>query len=457
MTKELRDVLGAAEAATERNLPGFDHVVMARGARARAKRRRVTRAAGTGILATAALGLVGTGSFLAYDHFSQEGPAGPTPSVSSLPSPSGSPDAPDWPVVAERDLTVADGLPSAVPLTAEALGTSDAGWVLTIFDSTFRPGAEEPIAGERVLYLISPEGERFEVANLSQYGAPYLSAWDTDRDVAYIVENRYVAVTVDLASGEVTHEWQFCGEGGSLNATDLPGEQWLLRGFCSGEALDGIYDDAGTFITAEGIVKGGEGITVMNVDGVQVRYEFEMPPAESFRAYFPDGAEVAMQPVGEFTACYPMGPSGYGGLAAQCWADDGSVTIWDLRLDGSAPVQLTDEQTLLDIEAASGGSLVAEGAMITGWAGLGSADQAVVVTSHPAVVALGAGTAAIFEDDGVRASNVLDHEADLFLVTSRGSLWYPANSGNVILIPVGDVSGPGEWVGVSEGGAIIHP
>ncbi|MBN2177318.1 MAG: hypothetical protein JW722_06635 [Demequinaceae bacterium] len=455
MTKELSDVLGAAEAATERGLPAFDHVVMAKGVTRRAKRRRGMRQAGTGLLAATSIGALGLVGFLAYDHFQDVTPV-VTPSVTDAPNPSPTGNV-DWPEVADREVTTGVGLPDAVALTGEAYATADTGWVLAIFDSTKRSNVSDPVEGERVLYLVSPAGERFEVANLTRYGAPYLAAWDTERQVALIVEGRYVALTLDLASGEVTHEWQFCGEGGYMKAEDRPGEEWLLRGFCSGEPLDGIYTDDFTFVTDDGIVTGGEGITVMDVGDVQVRYEFEMTPAQSFRAYHPDGTEVAMQPVGEYIACYPMGPSLSGGLAVQCWAEGDSVTYWNLDLDGGPATPITTSATIGAIEAASGGSLPAEGAVVTGYCLAG--DQEALITSHPAVVVLDEGSPVVVTNGEYRATWCFGGVGGTVLVTGVGPLWtWDAASGiTVTLLPVPEPGDDGVWVGAAEGGAIIHP
>lgn len=454
MTQELRDVLGRAEASAARGLPGFDHVVLARGAARRTRRRRAIRSVGAGVAALAALGALGLGGAAVYGRITAPEPGLPLPSESAAPSPTATPP----PEVAVREVTAGVGLPSAVALSAEALRSSGTGWVLAIFDSTFRSRTEAPVEGERVLYLISPAGERFEVANLTEYGAPHLAAWDTERDVAFIVENRYVALTVDLASGEVTEQWQFCGEGGSMSATDLPGDRWLLRGFCAGESLDGIYSDDGTLVTDDGVVKGGEGVTVMTVGDVQVSHEFEAAPAEAFRAYHADGSEVALRPVGDEVACYPLGPSLTGGLAVQCWGEDEEVSVWSLDLDGGAATPIATTATLSAIESASGGSLPADGAFFTGYQVVGDAEA--LLTSHPAVVVLGADAPLVMANGEYRGTSVYGGVGTTVLVGGVGPLWTwdAAGGGAVVtLLPVPEPGDDGVWVGASEAGAVIHP
>lgn len=465
MTRELRDVLGAAEAATERGLPAFDHVVMARGVTRRAKRRTATRQAVTGLVAGVSLGVVGFGGYFAYDKLSDEvNPVViPSPTDGPQPTPTG-----DWPDVADRAVTTGVGLPDAVALTGEAYATADTGWVLAIFDSTKYNGIEEPTQGERVLYLVSPTGEQYEVANLTRYGSPHLAAWDIERQVALIVEGRYVALTIDLASGEVTHEWQFCGEGGSMTAKDLPGDEWLLRGFCSGEALDGVYADDFTFVTDEGIVKGGEGITVMDIGDIQVRYEFEMPPAQSFRAYHSDGTEIALQPVGDEVQCFPQGPSRMGGLAVTCyglddmresgmslWPDRGE--IWNLDLNGGVPTQIAGLDYYATIEDLLGWPEDSEGISLNGYTLAG--DNDVVAYSGVFQAVLDEGGPILMTNGERLASTCYGGVGGTVLLTGDGELWtWDSRTGETItLIPVTEPGGDAVWVGASEGGAIIHP
>jgi hypothetical protein len=468
MTKELGDVLGAAEAATERGLPAFDHVVMAKDVTRKAKRRRTMREARTGFLATAAVGALGLGGFLAYDHFKDVTPVVP-PDVSSTTGPSPSPTTSgDWPDVADRAVTTGDGLPDAVALTGEAYATADTGWVLSIFDSTQRGGVDEPIEGERVLSLISTVGERFEVANLTPYGSPHLAAWDTERQVALIVEGGYVALTVDLASGEVIGEWQFCGQRSPMSATDLPGDQWLLRGDCEGNGIGGIYADDFSLVTEEGVEKGGGGVTVTDIGDIQVKSDSELPAAEIFVAVHPDGTEVAMQSVGDASDCYPRGPSLMGGLAVTCygtsemrdtgwdlWADRG--VIWNLDLDGGAPTEIAGLDTYTAIENLMGEALSDEGISLNAYYLAG--DHEVVAHGGVVVAVLDENGPVLMTNGEYGATTCYGGVGGTVLVAGDGPLWtWDATTGaTVTLLPVPEFSEIGFWVGASEGGAIIHP
>lgn len=447
MTQELRDVLGGAEAATAGALPAYDEVVFARGVAKKARRRHAVRSAGTGALVGLALGVIGTGGFLVVDHFQGLDPAlpNPTPSASDPVTPTPNP-------TAVGDVTVADGLPSATALTAGVLASADRGWVLAVFDSTFRSGTEDPIWGEKVLYLVSPTGDRYEVANLTRFGNPVLSAWDTDRQVAFLVDNRMAAFTVDLASGQVTEEWQFCGEGGSMRAAVAADGQWLLRGNCSGEALDGYYTDDGTLIRDDG-VPDGEGVTVMSVGDVQVRFEFEMPPAESYVAYHADGTEVPLQAVGANTACYPMGPALDGGLAVQCWSDDGSSTLWSLDVDGGAAHVIADQAVFISVIDAMGGDGLWS---LPGYCLTGDHET---LTGEFGLAVLGDGAPTLLSNGEYRGTVCYGGIGDTVLVAGVGPLWtWDAGTGaTVTLLPVPEPSDDGTWVGASENGAIIHP
>jgi hypothetical protein len=464
MTNELGDVLGAAEAATERGLPAFDHVVMAKDVNRRTKRRRTMREAGTGFLATVAVGALGLGGFLAYDHFKDVTPVVP-PDVSSTTGPVPSPTTgDDWPDVADREVTMGDGIPDAVALTGEALGSVDTGWVLAIYDSTYYRGMNEPIPGKRVLYLISPQGERFEVANLTEYGSPHLAAWDTDRQVAFIVENQYVTFTVDLASGEVANEKTICGQDGSIKATDLPGDRWLLRGNCEGEGIDGIYTDDATLVTQEGIEKGGGFFTVYDIGDVQVRYESEMPPAESYVAVHADGTKVAMLPVGDEVQCFPQGPSLAGGVAVTCWGEGDIATIWNLDLNGGEPTLIAGPDTLNAIESALGEALPYEGVMLNSYRLAGDQEVISVGGAGTWVAVLGEDSPIVLTNGESWADWCYGGVGQTVLVSGLGALWtWDASTGvSVDLLPMPVPPEPqpgadGEWAGPNEGGAIIHP
>lgn len=456
---ELAEVLSGSESRTEGALPGFDVAVLTRGVAKRVRRQRAIRTARTGAIALALVAAVGVGGAYGLGAIRDSAPAVPgpvaSPSVSAAPSPSGSPGE------VGRSVTVGAGIPSAHPLTGAVLASAGSGWVLAMFDSTFRESGMDPIDGQRMLYLVSPAGERYEVANLAQYQSPVLAAWDTDRNVAFLVDSRYVALTVDLATGEVTHEWQFCGEGGSLTARSLGGAEWLLRGSCSGSTLDGRYADDGTPLGADGVVQGGEGVTVMDVGDVQVRYEFEMPPAESYVAYRADGSHVALKPVGPTTACYPLGPSLTGGLAVQCWDSGGAVSIWNLDLAGGAPSPIGVPATVAAIEAASGGPLPDPTAVLSGYCIAGNHEA--LITSHPAVAVLGEDGPTVLSDGTFRATACHGGVGDTVMVSGAGPLWtWNARTGETVtLLPVPAVvpasGAEGVWVGVSEGGAVIHP
>ena len=451
---ELADVLSGAESRTEAALPGFDTAVLARAVSARVRRGRALRAVRTGVVAVAVIGAIGVGGAYGLAALRDNTPAVPGPALS--PSISAAP-SPDPETSEGATVTLGEGLPSAAPLSDEVLASVDSGWVLALFDSTFRPGLGEPSQGQRVLYLVSPRGERYEVTNLTRYSELYLIGWDTERNVALLVDARSTLVSVGFGPGGMVYERQFCGEGGSLSGRPLGDGEWLLRGFCSGEALDGRYADDGTLLGSEEIVQGGEGITVMDVGDTQVRYEFEKPPEESYIAYRADGSQVALQPVGPTTQCFPNGASLTGGLAVQCWGEGDATSIWNLDLEGGDPTPIAVPETLDAIEAASGGALPAAGALFTGYCLAGQHEA--LLTSHPAVAVLGEDGPTILSNGEYRATMCLGGVGDTILVVGQGPLWtWNARSGEIVtLLPVPEPGDDGVWVGAAEGGALIHP
>lgn len=454
--RELGETLSAAEAATARALPGFDDAVVLRDVASRVRRRRTVRVVGNVLGASASIAAVAVGAVLVFGALEDRVPAVPGPSVAPSPTPTEGTMTPR-PDDTPGPVTVADGLPDAHGMTRAVLSGAGRGWTLAIYDSTLRPRGSEPIDGERVLYLVSPSGDRYEAANLTRYQSPHLEAWDVARGLALIVDSRYQVVVVDLATGAAAEEWRFCGEGGSLVGSARGDGRWLLRGFCSGEALDGIYADDGSLVSTDGIVRGGEGVTVIDVGTTQVTYEFEVPPAQAFVAHPAGGGMVAIAPVGADVACYPLGPSADGGVAAQCWLADGSVELWDLDITGGEPQLLADADTLAELDAQSGGAFPAGGASLVGYCR--SAGRELVVTSHPAVVWVSETTVEALGNGELHAQACLGGERETFLLAGGGALWsWSAATGETVtLLPAPDPGDDGVRVGSSEGGAILHP
>lgn len=215
---ELHHLLSGFEdtAAAEASGRTLDDVAQHRVRTAITRKRRV-RVAVTAAAAVAASVAIGSGAWAAFQYGadapvatttpSPTASATPTPSASASPSPEPVLTMPDF----SGDVTVDDRLPSALPITPEAWNAAGPGWVLAtyqeqvyLYEAANDEGHFE--YGPQVAYLISPEGDRYEVSRLADDTQYYIVAWDPQASVAFAVSEdpdmtrRWV--TLDLVTGE---------------------------------------------------------------------------------------------------------------------------------------------------------------------------------------------------------------------------------------------------------------
>lgn len=278
----------------------------------------------------------------------------PTMSVTENPtvSPSGSP------VFVARPVTVGDYVPDADPLTADTLESAGSGWVVAIDDTTQIDTSVDPHAitpGDRILYLISPIGDRYELANLNTLGldAPDLVAWDDARDLLLIEQDRTTLNVFDMTTGEVSSSWVFCpGGAGKAFYGEARDGNWLVRGGCEGASVDGLYSDVGALVPS-GIV-GGPFLTVFDVGDIQVTWEFEGMVDQKFVAVQPDGTSQPLPWTLAGDDCYPLAKGRDATVAMYCYSG-GHMSIWELPVDGNAPIEVVTSAQLEDFAAAEGG------------------------------------------------------------------------------------------------------
>ncbi|MCJ7827276.1 MAG: hypothetical protein MUP36_03445, partial [Demequinaceae bacterium] len=280
----------------------------------------------------------------------------PTPTSSASPSPPASSVAP--PAFVERPVTVGPYVPDAEELTAVILASAGSGWVVAIDDTTQIDTAVEPhpiTPDQKILYLISPVGVRYELANLDGIGLtePNLVAWDSTRGFLLLVEDRHELNVFDMATGAVASSWTPCvGEGGVLYG-EARGGNWLVRGTCEGDGFDGLYTDTGTLVPS-GIVGAGPYLTVKDVGDVQVQYEFEGLVDEKFIAFYLNGTSAPL-PWSTAGDCYPLGKGRGETLAMYCYSNTGHLSVWELPVNGTPPVEVVTSDQLEEFAANKGG------------------------------------------------------------------------------------------------------
>ena len=225
------------------------------------------------------------------------------------------------------------------------LASATTGWVVAIHDATSidDTGVETP--GPRILYLISPEGTRYELANLDVLGlgAPDVVAWDYARQKILLVNQLKVLEVFDMVNGQIDSSWSFCDNQGYVRGSVRDGA-WLVRGSCDGEGIDGLYTDAGVVIPSS-IVGTGFGYTVFDVGDVQVRSEFETAPDARFTAFYADGTSAVI-PSSMAGDCYMIGKGKGATFVAYCYTKAGALDVWEFPVDGSTPEQVISADEL---------------------------------------------------------------------------------------------------------------
>jgi len=299
--RHLGDAMRDAEAALESEATPGDAAALGRVLGARATRRRRWRHArvGTGIAVAVVVAGLAVGGLLP----DRGDPAVPIPSLTALPTPTAEPvetvspspeptepSAAPVPTIIEytydaaAGLTSSANLPEASAITPEIWDEVTSGWVIATYGGgllehdPFGPlGADyyPPAApGPRVVYAVSPGGETFEVANLTELGFDDLVAFDppSRRGLAYASESGDLAV-VDLESRTVLQTVPYCANYGRTAERLEAG--WVVASSC--------YSDN----VALALVIGDDGVVTPLADAVnRVVVALGGDPAADFRTAY---------------------------------------------------------------------------------------------------------------------------------------------------------------------------
>lgn len=184
----------------------------------RARRARVVRGVAVGAAAVAVVAVVGAGTWLALGRPDPAPPVdapvttSPGPSPTSSPTPTSSPSPTGEALVDpgfSGTVTVSDHLPTAQPVTPRIWADAGPGWVLASYRETGW-GAD---VGPQVIYLVAPDGVRYELVQLSTDALVHVVAWQPQRTSALVwketSDSEHTTVTtdwarLDLVSGVLT-------------------------------------------------------------------------------------------------------------------------------------------------------------------------------------------------------------------------------------------------------------
>lgn len=340
----LRDHADVQAAASQRERPDplADLALLTR----RIRVRRATRTVGVVAGAAAVVGGIALGAAALSDRGPLPPVVSPTVSVSPSPEPSPDPSPTTSPTPtstatpAELLGTVSTGplFPTAEPLPRGLLARTTDEWL--IVDYTAR-GVEEGAESVRALYLVGPEGERYQVPDLR--GG--VQAWKPGSAEALVIRDDGAGsnelVVVDLEDGAVVSEialadalralgwgdaqwwagvtWTDDGTGDVVLTATVAEETVVARAAPDGSVRVLTTDDQATAST---VSPWGGAVALGGVDGVRVIRTTDSAP---LAVRLPPGVCEPGQWVDEARLVITCGE-----------ASDG----WVVRLDGGAPLPL---------------------------------------------------------------------------------------------------------------------
>ena len=360
-----------------------------------------------------------------------------------------------------RPVTTGAQIPSANALTEAVLGQAGAGWVLAISDSTSWTDGGLITDGVKVLYLIKPDGTRYEVANLTTagYASPDLVAWHHGRDAVLLSEGGSDLMVLSLMSGAVEESWTACSGNGSFRGAALPDGNWLVRGSCDSDPIDGRYADDGTALPAGGIKSGPWGTVYFDVGRVQVSHSFEGLASEQFLAYQPDGSSSQLSLPASTTDCYPLGKGRGDTLAVYCYGATDVPDVYELPIDGSAAVPVASGVNIDDMwdREVPGGPYFPP--LVTGYCGVGAHPVIESRDERDVLGVMGLAELDILNVSPYTAEECHGGVGPIVLASGPGPLWtINLNTFDVVwMLPGGRDDYPLYVIGADDTNSLIHP
>lgn len=389
-----------------------------------------------------------------------EASVGATPTTSSSsPNPTATSDS----IVRPRAVTTGTDVPVAQALDDTAYASVTSGWVLTVFDSGTFDALHQAVPGTRIVYLVSPAGDRYEVGSFDAAEQVDLAAWNVADGKALLVLGGVRYTVFDLATTKLSPPWTLCGDH-PVTARITPRDDgtWGFRGYCIGAQIDGVYDDIGTDVTPADYYRAPFQRWDADIEQGGVAIYWSESPHPTIIVSFPGSDEPSelVAPPG-MDSCVPIGvgrrPSGwpFSSIAVACTTGE-QVSAWEETDAGVEPIQLVTASTVAAFASSTLGG------------GVPFIDRSCVVGNREVLEIQSLGRAAAFVDNGVlsqpmlTATTAAEHcwgaSGDTGLFSGHGSLWTTAFG--VSPTPLIEVSGslqPGEPIGVALTRSIIAP
>lgn len=319
-----------------------------------ARRVRLRRASRMSLVGAVTVAVLALGAATVYGLTGQE----PTPPAISDPTPTQTPTPTPSPTPSEPEadpVTIHPLLPAAHPLPEGAFEATTAGWSIAAYHVPRDSGDADGTGDDylTVVYLISPEGDRFELPSPGSLESMY--DWLPGTSLALATLSSGEVAVVDLLAGEV------------VSRLAIPDGSWLAQGRLvaggGGSVVAQIqhYDALGRFRSATMLFSADGGIAVeqvgsiipiWTVDGTR-EHVLDNPDADfRYRVVMAETlTEVTMPPI----------PAGLWYCSARGWlgadamfsctgpgaidsngVDTGAAGLWRFPLDGGDPSRVID-------------------------------------------------------------------------------------------------------------------
>jgi hypothetical protein len=326
-----------------------------RGSEQRTRHRMAVPAALALVLGLLA-GCTGSSTASASASASMSTPASMTvpPSPPSSSMPTASPSVPVAKPVTPRKVTTGAGIPSAQPLDDASLNAAGSGWVLTLFDTGSYDASHNPTLGDRILYLIAPDGTRYQAGTFAPDKRADLVGWNVAQEKVLMRINEFSLAVFDLRTDVLGPAFLPCG----THALDIRVQPrtdgaWQVRGACVGAQVDGVYADDGTQVADPNFQASPFGTWATDVGGRTVVYSYDSKKWTATAA--PGDAPVPLQLPPAASSCKPIGNGRGTTVAASCSGPDG-ISVWELDATGGPAVQVATPAQIADYANALAGS-----------------------------------------------------------------------------------------------------
>jgi hypothetical protein len=384
----------------------------------------------------------------------------PSASATTTATASASPSAPPTTfadtVVVPRPVTTGTGIPSANVLHDATFAAVTSGWVLTVFDAGTYDASHGPVPGIRLVYLVSPLGQRFEVAHFPAAQDVDVAAWNVAAGKALLVQHGFDYAVLNIATGAVGSTWRLCGTH-PVTAVVQPQADgnWAFRGSCIGAQIDGVYSDAGADVSPSAYFKSQFGTWSADLGAGEVAVVTFGSP-QLFLVTAPGWSDPAetYKPAG-MDSCNPLGPGRAGTFAVGC-AHGAHASAWELHVNGDAATPLvTEAQVDAFTSAVTGpGTPSFLGNCLVG----GHEVLEVATTGRAAAFASSGGLTQVGLGETAGAEYCWGASGATGLFSGEGSLWtYVQGGATVPMAVVTGAKAPGEIIGVALTRSVIAP